>query len=207
MTRALDRGYHHRKMSWSVALSILANLFPLAGVLFLGWDIAAVLFLYWAESAVIGFYNVVKMLTAKSGLVPSQKAFFVGFFMVHYGLFMFVHLVFLTVILSKGLSVPGFGLQTFAVIRTGLLMLFLSHGSAFFLQYLGKGEYRTASEKLLLIQPYGRIVIMHLTIVFGTAIFWISGRRLSLLVLLVLMKIVADVGAQLILKPRAVVAV
>jgi hypothetical protein len=190
-------------VSWSVILSVLANLFPLAGVLFLGWDLAAVLLLYWAESAVIGVFNVLKMLAAKSGLVPAQKAFFIGFFMVHYGLFMFVHLVFLWVILSRGLSAPGFGVQTLAVIRAGLLMLFVSHGSAFLLQYLGKGEFRSASEKLLLFQPYGRIVIMHLSIVFGAAAYWLSGRRLVLLVLLVLLKIAADVGAQIVLRSRA----
>lgn len=40
---------------------IAANLIPLAGVLFLKWNLGEVMVLYWAESAVIGFWNVIKL--------------------------------------------------------------------------------------------------------------------------------------------------
>ena len=48
-------------MSLSGLALIGANLVPLAGVLFLGWDLASVIVLFWAESAVIGFYTALKM--------------------------------------------------------------------------------------------------------------------------------------------------
>jgi len=45
----------------STLLLIIANLVPIAGSIFLGWNLADVMVLYWAESAVIGFFNICKM--------------------------------------------------------------------------------------------------------------------------------------------------
>ncbi len=41
---------------------IAANLLPLLGVIFLGWDAFAILLLYWAENVVIGAINVLKII-------------------------------------------------------------------------------------------------------------------------------------------------
>src|SRR5204863_10015123 len=48
-------------MSPSGLALIGANLVPLAGVLFFGWDLSSVMVLFWAESGVIGFYTALKM--------------------------------------------------------------------------------------------------------------------------------------------------
>lgn len=40
---------------------IFANLVPLAGAAFLGWDMGNIMILYWAESAIIGVFNLLKM--------------------------------------------------------------------------------------------------------------------------------------------------
>ena len=40
---------------------VAANMVPLVGVLFLGWDLSSVMVLFWAESAVIAFYTALKM--------------------------------------------------------------------------------------------------------------------------------------------------
>ena len=83
---------------------VLANLVPAAGVLFFGWSVFAILFMYWLESAVIGIYNIPKMLMAKpsknEAAVPGVinqgfKVSGVIFFIIHYSIFMSVHLVFL----------------------------------------------------------------------------------------------------------------
>jgi hypothetical protein len=182
----------------NIVILILANLFPIFGVLYLGWSLPNILYLYWAESAIIGFFNILKMATAQGGEPPKNKLFFTCFFMIHYGLFMVVHFVFLTIILLKAFEAQGLNIGLLSSIRWGLILLFLSYSSSFLANYIGKGEYKSASEKVLLLQPYGRIVVMHLTILLGTAIIWLSGPSIVLLVLLVLFKMIADLVSQLV---------
>ncbi len=55
--------------STAIVLLILANLVPLAGVLFLGWDLFTLLVLYWLENAVIGVYAIGRAMTA-AGVTP-----------------------------------------------------------------------------------------------------------------------------------------
>ena len=45
----------------AVAALILANLVPLAGVLWFGWDVWGVLIIYWLENGIFGLFNVLKM--------------------------------------------------------------------------------------------------------------------------------------------------
>jgi ABC-type transport system involved in multi-copper enzyme maturation permease subunit len=111
---------------------------------------------------------------------------------------MVVHFVFLTIILLKAFEAQGLNIGLLSSIRWGLILLFLSYSSSFLANYIGKGEYKSASEKVLLLQPYGRIVVMHLTILLGTAIIWLSGPSIVLLVLLVLFKMIADLVSQLV---------
>jgi hypothetical protein len=186
----------------NIVILILANLFPIFGVLYLGWSLPNILYLYWAESAIIGFFNILKMATAQGGEPPKNKLFFTFFFMIHYGLFMVVHFVFLTIILLKVFKAQGLNVGLLSSIRWGLILLFLSYGSSFLANYIGKGEYKSASEKFLLLQPYGRIVVMHLTILLGTAIIWLSGPSIVLLVLLVLFKMIADLVSQLVARHK-----
>ena len=46
----------------SVLALLAANLYPVVGVVFLGWDAFYLLILFWMENLVIGFYTVIKML-------------------------------------------------------------------------------------------------------------------------------------------------
>src|SRR5438445_6888103 len=72
---------------------LLANAFPIAGVLFLGWTVFPLVLLYWLENVVVGGFNVAKMLLAQ----PRQpvywlgKAFLIPFFIVHFGGFTYIH--------------------------------------------------------------------------------------------------------------------
>ena len=55
---------------FSILALIAANLAPLFGVLFFGWDAAAIVLLYWIENLIIGAYNVLMMILVK---VKSQS--------------------------------------------------------------------------------------------------------------------------------------
>ncbi|MEO8208348.1 MAG: DUF6498-containing protein, partial [Chloroflexota bacterium] len=76
---------------------LVANLIPLVGVVAWGWDLWTLLALYWAENGVIGAYNVLKILLARgqsSGPMAAagvSRVATAAFFSVHYGIFWFVH--------------------------------------------------------------------------------------------------------------------
>ncbi len=46
----------------SALVLIIANMIPLAGSAFLGWNLGDVMVLYWAESAIIGLFNLCKII-------------------------------------------------------------------------------------------------------------------------------------------------
>src|SRR5262245_33291059 len=87
-----------RKLKQSDYFLILANLLPVIGVLFLGWNPKEIFIVYCLETVIIGIYNVIKMgiVTAvrKTDMWYNQGSaqrvsglFFIIFFIVHYGMF------------------------------------------------------------------------------------------------------------------------
>ena len=54
-----------QKPSLSTQALTVANLLPLIGVVFLGWDAAAIVLLYWIENLIIGLFNVLRMILVK----------------------------------------------------------------------------------------------------------------------------------------------
>src|SRR5947207_8973953 len=87
-------------MSPSGLALIAANLVPLGGVLFFGWDLASVIILYWAESAVIGFYTALKIAVVGKFAALFAVPFFVG----HFGGFMALHFLLIYNFFVRGLS-------------------------------------------------------------------------------------------------------
>jgi hypothetical protein len=75
--------------------------------------------------------------------------------------------------------------------------LFLSHGASFFLNYIGKKEYLTTSAMRQMLAPYGRVVILHLTIIFGGFAIAIIGAPIGALVVLVVLKTAFDLRLHL----------
>ncbi|MEJ6582386.1 MAG: DUF6498-containing protein [Akkermansiaceae bacterium] len=76
----------------SVIVWIVANVIPLWGVFFRGWDVSNILHLYWVENVVVGVVTLLKILSngEKSASFPA-KVFLGGFFTVPYGFFCFGH--------------------------------------------------------------------------------------------------------------------
>lgn len=186
---------------------VAANLFPLAGVLWLGWDTFTLLFLFWLENVVIGFFNALRMATAQGDgpAAAARKVFLVPFFLIHYGGFTLVHGVFLFALFhgDGGLAATGpAGLpgQAWAQVRAlhlgwSLLALFLSHGVSFAANTLQRGEYRRARLDQLMAQPYRRVIIMHLTVLLGGLAAMKAGDSRGALVVLVLLKLGMDLRA------------
>ena len=130
-----------------------------------------------------------------------------GFFTVHYGLFWVVHglFVFTFVPAMAGAQFYGpdgapFGepmdvsLTTpdWPILGVGVVGLAISHGVSFWTNFIGRGEYRTLSPAQLMTQPYGRLAVMHVTIVVGAFVSIFLGTPLGSLLVLVVLKTALD---------------
>lgn len=182
---------------------MLANAVPIAGVLLLGWSVFPLVLLYWLENVIVGGFNVAKMLLAqpREPAYWAGKLFIVPFFIVHFGLFTFVHGVLLVALLGPKGTQPFDVLGTVApAIRENhlgwaVVSLVVSHGLSFYWNYIKNGEYQRASMNALMAQPYGRVVVLHLTVLFGGWIVMALGSPLPALLLLVVIKTAADLRA------------
>jgi hypothetical protein len=215
---ALLEAYRVHSSRIAAAFLVITNLIPLAGVLWLGWDLMLILALYWAENGIVGVINILKILTAE-GRPPENFPVSVngrpatsltrlgtaGFFCVHYGIFWIVHgfFVFTFVPAMTGLDPltrPGLGpfdgglgaLPDAPVLLAGVVGLAISHGVSFWTNYLGRGEYRRLSPAEVMAQPYGRLVILHLTIIVGAFVSIFLGTPVGSLLVLVVLKTALD---------------
>lgn len=192
------------KSRLSAIALVVANLVPLAGVLLFGWRVFDVLMLYWLENVVIGIINVMRM-----ALVPGRsKVFMMAFFAVHYGVFCFGHLSAITGLFGTTLGVAGAWEYFFTAPDAGaghwqsaqwlaIGCIAASHLFSYFSNFIGSGEYRRTTAGDLMKRPYGRIIVLHVTIIFGAALIQWLGNPVSMLVVLVAAKILMDLRLHL----------
>jgi len=93
-----------RRWPPSVIPLVLVNAIPLVGVLAHHWTVFVVLLLYWCENVVVGAFNVLRMVCAypQVGIAWVGKLFVIPFFMVHFGMFTFVHGMFVLSLFGGG---------------------------------------------------------------------------------------------------------
>ena len=260
----LQRAAHASPVA--IAALVMANLVPLAGVLFLGWDLATLVAIYWAENGEVGIFAVGRIITAGNAgamafattasampaptatsalasiapppseryggarpLAPPQptgppqppsppgpqlpvlslavsKAFMVPFFCVHYGMFWFVHGVFVWTALPMLFAAASGGASGGPdprVVFIASLFMFGSHGVSFVVNWLLGGEYRTSNAAAEMGAPYARVVILHLTIIVGAFAVALVGAPIGALVVMVVLKTGVDLAAHLGDRARA----
>ena len=197
-----------------LAVLLVSNLIPLAGVLFWGWDTFVLLMLYWLETLIIAFWTLLRILVGAVfagnfiGELVSGLFMFV-FFTIHSGGFMLGPFIFLwafygkewaTVIpLSSDLSsLPVEAFWQKMIIANGLLIplavSFVGRGIAFviemarlplWLRLVGRDSVEGRQAGALVGGLYTRIVIMHLVILAGAALAQRYGALAPLLLLIV----------------------
>lgn len=180
-----------RALPHSAWFLLAANLVPLLGVLAFGWDLGTVMALFWAENAVIGVFMILRI-----AVVAGWGAFFlVPFFALHYGVFTLVHGAFVLLLFV------GDADATLRAVVPGIGALLLSHGVSFVVNFLLGSErpvtrgMSTASD--LMVAPYRRVVVMHLTIIGGGFLILLLGAPVYALLLLVALKTGIDLRAHL----------
>lgn len=182
---------------------LAANAVPLAGVLLLHWTIFAIFMLYWMENVVVGAFNVLRMLAAQPANIAGNfaKLFLIPFFCVHYGMFTFVHGIFVMAMFGPHdatfSAAPGAFVAAVkhANIGYGIFAVVVSHGFSFVHNYLMGGEYLRAGPQQLMGQPYARVIVLHLTILAGGFAAMALGAPLVSLVILVALKTAIDWSA------------
>ncbi|HET7030824.1 MAG TPA: DUF6498-containing protein, partial [Candidatus Limnocylindrales bacterium] len=138
------------------------------------------------------------------------------FFLVHYGIFWLVHGVFVWTLpmflgastppldpsgfpIGSPLASPGFPLVSTAssvdgsAVFWGAIGLAISHGVSFVVNFLGRGEFRKVSPAEQAGRPYGRVVVLHLAILFGGFVSLAIGSPIGAVLVLVVLKTAIDV--------------
>lgn len=269
----LGRGfglYRRTALSRSAIALIIANLIPIAGVLFFNWSLITILVLYWIENGIVGFWNVPKIALAQGSIVPRlpdmpaaagraatlddeqaaslqaawkkaqelqaegrtaagsspalarlaviPRAGLAIFFLVHYGIFWLVHGIFVFLLPTMsgiGTGSPGcdapifpepgeigsrvacassFGEIAWGSVLIGAAALFLSHGASFLFNYIGNDEFQRTSAPRQMTAAYGRVIVLHLTILFGGFVVAFLGAPIGALLILVAGKAILDLG-------------
>lgn len=166
-----------------------------------------------------------RVVTVDPGRLASVgRAALSVFFLVHYGMFWFVHGIFvfaLPMFLGSrdfecvsgqpyvppgtpggfpGADVCGgnpFGEIVWSNVAIAGVALFLSHGASFLFNYIGRGEYLTTSPTRQMGSVYGRVVVLHMTIIFGAFAVAFLGSPIAALLVLVVLKTAFDLGLHL----------
>ena len=161
--------------------------------------------------------GVVKLTTTG----PVSRFGQVLFFLVHYGMFWLVHGVFVFALptfasfggvdagavvdprFDSGFPVVGdlFGDPLrrasgpdMTAVAWGALGLAISRGVSFVVNFLGRREYLRVSVAEQMFAPYGRLLILHLTIILGAFLSLMLGSPVGAIVILVLIKTIVDLG-------------
>jgi hypothetical protein len=184
---------------WGVVAS---NVFSIFIALIQGWNLGEVMWIFWAQSVIIGLINFVRILNLKEfstenfqmndrSVAPTeetkrQTAFF---FLFHYGFFHFIYSIFLW----QEMPLSSANLPHLLFLLVCALGFAGAHGFSFVHNLNRDFKDKKPNIGSLMFYPYMRIVPMHLTIIFGSALTMSGAGRLALLLFMVL-KTFADAG-------------
>jgi Zn-dependent protease with chaperone function len=172
---------------------IAANLLPVFGVLFLGWDALTLLLTYWLENLVIGVYTYVRIARAGGWRALFEPG---AFFLLHYGFFCAGHgMVLLGIGALGGMAddvvAPYLGpvewpgplvvfQQLVAILKwiareqpgmaLATLGFFVSHGISTVTHHFIGAEDAGRKPDAIMFDPYKRIVVLHVAMIAGMAV-------------------------------------
>ena len=177
-----------------VLLVLALNLIPVFCVWKLGWNALTLLVLYWVENVAIGVANYIRLraIERRNPQRVTRPFTLSSFFLMHYGLFTAVHGVF--AFLVGGVIEnpdPGATFARFWAERgsfgLAVLALFLVYGAEL-LAWMRSDAPRTTDPDRQMFAPYGRILVMHLTVLGGAAVMAATRAPAGYILLLAVLK-------------------
>lgn len=188
---------------WTLGPILAWNLIPVVGVVVLGWDAGQILMLYWAENLAVGAASLIRILTARGDRNRMDESGFAGrlglgcFFTVHYGIFCMVHGVFAASMVTSGGPDAGLWRRSFgdpdfriAVLAAAALQIIPLARD----WWLG-GAWRRHAPGEEMFRPYGRIVVLHVSIIFGAAALNLLDAPAGAVLILCLLKTIMELTA------------
>jgi hypothetical protein len=180
---------------------IVANLVPVFGAIFLGWDPEEVFIVYCLETLIVGLVNLLKMgiVTivrpthnwSNTGTVVKQHGlFFMMFFVLHYGIFAAVQMSIFFGVSGIGdghdITLANFFVKWPALLSRDSLIMLIAFAICYTLKavfdFILSNQYRTISLMLLMFQPYGRIFIQQIAIILGSMGLLLGGGTVFLVI-------------------------
>ena len=191
-------------LAWII---LAVDLFPIWAVLMFGWGAAPLVFLYWLENLILGAVALAKMIAAsmKDGAAGGLSMLFLGpFFVFHYGLFCFVHGVFVSTFANFSTdAVPGFPTPVGLVqeaLASGInmpifILAIVALQIVLFVQdFLIRGAYRRTTVTQEMAAPYSRILVLHFALFAGAFAMLALGEPLLGILALILLRAVWGIG-------------
>jgi len=177
---------------------LLVNAIPLVGVLWFGWSVFEVLFLYWFENAAIGVAHAVRMeISTRTNKVAEGRST-TTFFMLHYGLFTFVHGIF--VVTFFGVIAGGFADVGRAFL--GPILAIMGWQAIFLvLDAMRTRGFQGRTPDDLMFEPYPRVLALHITVLAGGWLIDEMGSPVWALAILVGIKTAFDLGIAWLTSP------
>ncbi|RIJ31550.1 DUF6498-containing protein [Henriciella algicola] len=195
---ALAQAYRD-PVSWIV---LAVDLFPIVAIFQFGWGAAALVMLYWLENLVIGLVTLLRIFAAAAGNGASAivgAIVFGGFFAFHYGMFCFVHGIFLMAFAEMSDATTGvFEISLLGLIRYAMwtgdgMALFIGAILAlqlflFVRDFIVRAEYRETDLISEMGKPYGRIIVLHVALFAGFGLLVFLGEPLLGVLALILLR-------------------
>jgi len=186
-----------------IAILIALNALPIYGVINWGWQSFDLIFLYWLENLIIGVFAVLRILVRpyRHGVDLVLPLFFVPFFTMHYGMFCLGHGSFIFSFFGQDrVETLGFTDALFNIWPV-LHENHLFWAAAFLLllqlfDWLRDVRLRglgCTSVKDLMVAPYRRIVVLHVTILASGFALGALEEPVAGLIILVVLKTVFDI--------------
>ena len=177
----------------STLILVIADVVPIVGVVYWGWDAFVLLALYWLEAAIISFWMVARITTVEIGEIdPREPATWkmafgiIGTFVLFAGIYNVAYFHFLWQLFAGKWWLQIHGVGDFInklLIGTGmwipLLLLFLARGCGFLFQLLApellekferafnlpvSGRLKSLqSAQATVLEFFGRIIVVTLT--------------------------------------------
>ena len=193
---------------------------PTIGIVFWGWDWRSVIILYWLENVTVGVITVIRMarttvvqapgasaLTFNGSARPAARGGLIMFFCAHYGLFTLVHGVFVAIIVSGvfrgfgasgAIGAAGSGAAPAEIDIAGILLIWgVSSAVQIVTSFFTPQKNELPPVSKLFTAPYGRIFVLHLTILGGAWLISALGWPPAAALLLVALHFVLDLREML----------
>lgn len=187
------------------AFIIGGNAVPLLGVVLWDWSVFELMFLYWVENIMAGLLTLPLLLAAGAHERKFMHGLFAAaFFVFHYGLFCMAHGLFVLDlfrpetagdIYDGGLFAPLYYLfhaEPWAGFYWGLAGMLLVQAIRMAQRWPAHSRKKVAEVMLL---PYPRMLMLHVTIIFGGLLAEALGQPAAALVFLIALKTAFDLGA------------